>query len=349
MAAPFLVDGDEAFIGAAVGIAIGDGVPATEDVALTVDQLVSDAGVAMARAANEDGGVEVYDAEMRAEVEERRTLEMRLRGGLERGEFQLAYQAIVELADERLLGFEALARWTDPPTPGMGPAQFIPVAEAAGLIGALGSELLGQACAQLAHWQRIRPDVFVSVNLSARQLAEPDLPARVAAALATAGADPSGLHLEITETVLLDDVDRAVATLQELKLTGVRLCLDDFGTGYSSLTYLARLRSTWSRSTAPSWPGWASPTGTRRWSPPSSGWPARSATSWSPKASRPPPRPAACGRSAVRWRRGTSTPGRWPHPRRRSCSAPDPVGCWAHRPRPRPGLAPWPSPSVPRS
>lgn len=233
----FVIDDEEAFIGASVGIAIaeigGEGS--------TVDQLVSDAGVAMARAVAAGAGVEVFDVEMRSQVEERRTLELNLRRGLERGEFGLAYQPIVELADGRLLGFEALARWVDPPTPGMGPAQFIPVAEDSGLIGALGAELLGQACGQLAHWQRIRPDVFVSVNLSARQLAEPDLPERVARALAVAGADPAGLHLEITETVLLDDVDAAVESLQKLKLTGVRLCLDDFGTGYSSLTYLCRL------------------------------------------------------------------------------------------------------------
>ncbi len=235
----FVIDEDEAFIGAAVGIAIADGDGDGEP--RTVDQLVSDAGVAMARAVEAEAGVEVFDVEMRSQVEERRTLELSLRRGLERGEFGLAYQPIVELADGRLLGFEALARWIDPPTPGMGPAQFIPVAEDSGLIGALGAELLGQACGQLAHWQRIRPDVFVSVNISARQLAEPDLPERVARALSDAGADPAGLHLEITETVLLDDVDAAVASLQKLKLTGVRLCLDDFGTGYSSLTYLCRL------------------------------------------------------------------------------------------------------------
>ena len=235
----FVIDDDEAFIGAAVGIAIADGD--AEGETRTVDQLVSDAGVAMARAVAAEAGVEVFDVEMRSQVEERRTLELSLRRGLERGEFGLAYQPIVELADGRLLGFEALARWVDPPTPGMGPAQFIPVAEDSGLIGALGAELLGQACGQLAHWQRVRPDVFVSVNISARQLAEPDLPERVARALSDAGADPAGLHLEITETVLLDDVDAAVASLQKLKLTGVRLCLDDFGTGYSSLTYLCRL------------------------------------------------------------------------------------------------------------
>jgi diguanylate cyclase (GGDEF)-like protein/PAS domain S-box-containing protein len=232
---PFVVDDDEAFIGAAAGISLaeaGDG---------TVDQLVSDAGVALARAIETDVPIEVFDAEMRAEVESRRTLELNLRRGLERGEFGLAYQPIVELDDGRLVGFEALARWTDPPSGDMGPAQFIPVAEESGLIGALGRELLGQACAQLAQWQRQHEDVFVSVNLSARQLAEPDLPETVASALAEAGAHPSGLHLEITETVLLDDVDRAVESLQRLKLTGVRLCLDDFGTGYSSLTYLCRL------------------------------------------------------------------------------------------------------------
>jgi len=235
MEEPFVVGDDDAFIGAAVGIAVA------EPPGSTVDQLVSDAGVAMARAVEADVPVLLYDRTMRSEVEVRRRLELSLRRGLERGEFGLAYQPIVELADGRLLGFEALARWADPPAPGMGPAQFIPVAEESGLIGALGSELLGQACAQLAHWQRLRPEVFVSVNLSARQLAEPDLPERVARALADAGADPSGLHLEITETVLLDDVDGAVESLRQLKTTGVRLCLDDFGTGYSSLTYLSRL------------------------------------------------------------------------------------------------------------
>jgi diguanylate cyclase (GGDEF)-like protein/PAS domain S-box-containing protein len=234
MEEPFVLDGDEAFVGAAAGIAVshaGEG---------TVDQLVSDAGVAMARAVEAGGPIEVFDAEMREQVEIRRTLELSLRRGLERGEFGLAYQPIVELADGALLGFEALARWAAAP-PGMGPAQFIPVAEDFGLIGALGNELLSQACRQLARWQRGRPDLFVSVNLSARQLAEPDLAERVAAALDESGADPAGLHLEITETVLLDDVDRAVESLQRLKGTGVRLCLDDFGTGYSSLTYLCRL------------------------------------------------------------------------------------------------------------
>ena len=133
MAEPFAVDDDEAFIGAAAGIALaeaGDG---------TVDQLVSDAGVALAWAVETDVGIEVFDAEMRAEVESRRMLELRLRRGLERGEFRLAYQPIIELDDGRLVGFEALARWTDPPVGDMGPAQFIPVAEDAGLIGALGA------------------------------------------------------------------------------------------------------------------------------------------------------------------------------------------------------------------
>ncbi len=231
----FVIEGDDVFLGGIVGIAMaesGDG---------TVDQLVSDAGVALAHAADDGVPIAVFDAEMRAEVEARHTLERSLRRGLERGEFLLAYQPIVELAEGQLLGFEALARWVDPPAAGMGPAQFIPAAEDAGLIGALGQELLAQACEQLAHWQRVRSDVFVSVNLSARQLAEPDLAQRVAATLADAGADPAGLHLEITETVLLDDVERAVESLHQLKLVGVRLCLDDFGTGYSSLTYLCRL------------------------------------------------------------------------------------------------------------
>ncbi len=235
MAEPFLLGPDEAFVAAAVGIAVAAGG------ASTVDQLVSDADVAMARAVAAGQGLEVFDAEMRAEVEARRTLELSLRRGMERGQFGLAYQPIVDLADGRVVGVEALARWTGGDAPAMGPDQFIPVAEDAGLIVSLGRDLLTQACWHLARWQRDRPDVFVSVNLSARQLAEPDLVTDVIAALRAAGAQAEGLHLEITETVLLDDVDAAVATLQSLKEIGLRLCLDDFGTGYSSLTYLCRL------------------------------------------------------------------------------------------------------------
>ncbi len=232
---PFRVGAEEAFLSASIGIAFAVlGLSSAET-------LISNADVAMYRA-KERGSprFEVFDAEMRARVDSRRRLEIALRHGIDRDEFELAYQPIVALEHGRIVGFEALVRWNHPLLGQLPPNEFIPVAEDSGLILQLGELLLAEACDRLAAWQERHPDLFVSVNLSGRQLAQPDLVDVVERCLARAGATPSGLHIELTETVLLRDVDAAVRRLQHLRRTGVKLSLDDFGTGYSSLSYLTR-------------------------------------------------------------------------------------------------------------
>jgi diguanylate cyclase (GGDEF)-like protein/PAS domain S-box-containing protein len=235
---PYHLGAEEAFISSAVGVSVAPhGVGAAET-------LISNADVAMNRAKLDNGtGIEVFDVEMREWVDNRRKLEVALRHGIERNEFELYYQPVVAVGSGRVHGFEALIRWNHPDLGLLSPAQFVPLAEDSGLILPLGQWIVDDACRQLAAWQRAHPDdpPQISVNLSGRQLALPHLAESVAQALTARGADPAGLHLEITETVLLEDVERVGRTLDELKAIGVKLAMDDFGTGYSSLTYLARL------------------------------------------------------------------------------------------------------------
>ena len=233
----YVVASEEAFIKTSVGIAFavqGFG---------TAESLISNADVAMKRVRlDASASFEVFDTEMRQWVDSRRKLENAMRHGIERGEFELYYQPVVKVSTGGIKGFEALVRWNHPELGLLPPIEFIPLAEDSGLIVALGELLLRNACRQLAAWQRAYPDrnLSVSVNLSGRQLELPDLAATVASALMDAGADPKGLDLEITETVLLDDVESAATTLDGLKKIGINLVVDDFGTGYSSLTYLCR-------------------------------------------------------------------------------------------------------------
>jgi diguanylate cyclase (GGDEF)-like protein/PAS domain S-box-containing protein len=234
---PFDLTVDEAFINVNVGISFAlDGLG-------TAESLISDADVAMFRAKEKGGSqLEIFDSDMRAWINSRRKTENALRHGLERDEFELHYQPIISLADGTIKGFEALIRWNRPHLGMVPPMEFIPVAEETGLIIPLGEWILDDACRQIAAWQGMRngDPLTVSVNLSGRQLAQRDIAGRVDAALSSAGADPKGLVIEITETVLLDDVDSAVRTLDALREIGVKLSIDDFGTGYSSLTYLRR-------------------------------------------------------------------------------------------------------------
>jgi diguanylate cyclase (GGDEF)-like protein len=158
------------------------------------------------------------------------------------GQFTLAYQPLVRLADRRLIGVEALARWHHPTHGVISPARFIPLAESTGLIVQLGLALLKQACAQAAVWQRCHEDPFmISVNLAVAQLRSPGLAAAVSSALKHAGLPPSRLQLEITESTIVNNGDTAIDTLHTLAHSGIKLAIDDFGTGYSSLAYLADL------------------------------------------------------------------------------------------------------------
>jgi predicted signal transduction protein with EAL and GGDEF domain len=237
MDVPFDLTIDEAFISCNVGISFAvDGLG-------TAESLLADADLAMFRAKEKGGSrFEIFDSEMRAWINDRRKTEVALRHALDREEFELHYQPIIEVASGRLKGFEALVRWNRGNLGMVSPGEFIPVAEDSGLIIPMGEWILDEACRQIGTWQRERPEqqLSVSVNFSGRQLAQRNIAETVARSLGESLADPSGLTIEITETILLDDVDQAVRTLGALKDIGVRLSIDDFGTGYSSLTYLRR-------------------------------------------------------------------------------------------------------------
>ena len=183
-----------------------------------------------------------FDPSMQAEVQQRAELEAGIRAGLERNEFTLWYQPQYDRY-RTLLGLEALVRWHHPEKGLVSPAEFIPVAESTGLIIPLGEQLLEQACRQLVAWAE-HPQLSqarVAVNISARQIHTPDFVERVSAILERTGAEPSRLELEVTESMLVQDVDNTIDKMRRLRRLGVRFSLDDFGTGYSSLIFLKQL------------------------------------------------------------------------------------------------------------
>ncbi len=235
--APFVVAGRELFTTASIGIASSvTGYTRSEDI-------IRDADTAMYRAkALGKARHELFDAGMHAKAVDRLGFENDLRRAIKRGEFALHYQPIVSLASGRWTGFEALLRWQRGGR-SIAPSEFIPVAEETGIIEPLGTWVLQEACRQAAIWRTRFPGgpfLGITVNVSTRQLARPDFLQIVKDALRDATLEPSGLRLEITETVLMDDPVRAEVVLRELRHLGVKIYLDDFGTGFSSLSYLHR-------------------------------------------------------------------------------------------------------------
>jgi EAL domain-containing protein (putative c-di-GMP-specific phosphodiesterase class I) len=228
----------EIFVGVSAGIALSDGDGSDPGA------LIRDADAAMYRAKERGRGRwELFDHGMRADALSRLDTESSLRRAEERGELQVRYQPIVSLRSGTVVGVEALLRWDHPGRGLLGPGDFIHVAEETGLIVSMGAWILDKACRQVACWQAEHPDLeplHISVNLSGRQLGHPALVADVHAILASTGVAPGQLELEITESVLMDDVDRSAETLLALKALGVKLVVDDFGTGYSSFSYLRR-------------------------------------------------------------------------------------------------------------
>jgi diguanylate cyclase (GGDEF)-like protein/PAS domain S-box-containing protein len=206
----------------------------------TPESLLGDADAAMYRAkARGRGRYERFDEAMRADATDRVRIEIELRRGLERGEFEAWYQPLIDLATGRPVSTEALVRWVHPERGVISPLEFIPVAEEAGLIAELGLQVLEQACRQTATWQRaIDPELGVSVNISGRQVIDPTFPAQVAAIAESSGLLAGTLALEITESVLMEEADSPVTVLGSLQEHGLTLMLDDFGTGYSSLSRL---------------------------------------------------------------------------------------------------------------
>ncbi len=231
-----LTDAAEVYLGASVGVVVSNG---PDD---TPARLLRDADVAMFSAKELGRGrVEVFDESMRERTVRRLELETSLRRALVQGEFRVHYQPLVHFERSEVIGFEALVRWEHPERGLTPPDEFLPTAEETGLIVPIGAWVLQEACAQAARWAAEtsnRGPLTVSVNLSARQLADPDIVTVVESAVAAAGLDPSLLVLEVTETVLMENRDRAIAVLQALAAQGVHIGIDDFGTGQSSLGYL---------------------------------------------------------------------------------------------------------------
>jgi diguanylate cyclase (GGDEF)-like protein len=238
MAAPFRLGAEEVFLSVSTGIALATGGDERPEA------LLRDADAAMYRA-KERGKAryELFDELMRTRAVTRLELENALHRAIEREEFQLHYQPEVELSTGRVVGMEALVRWHHAERGLIPPSEFIAVAEETGLIVPIGAWVVQEACQQARYVQDCHPSLAsleTSVNLSARQLAHPEVVDVVAAALDASGLDPSHLCVEITESAVMDDAERNVEVLRALKDLGVRLSIDDFGTGYSSLAYLKR-------------------------------------------------------------------------------------------------------------
>jgi len=237
VAEPFGLEGGPVVIGAALGIARfpGDGADA--------DALARNAAIAM-RHAKEQGSSahRFYDGRMESRSLERFKLEARLRRAIECSEFQVHYQAQIDLTTRGLIGAEALIRWTDPELGPVSPAHFIPAAEASGLIVEIGQWVLRDVCRQIMDWQAAGFAVpRIAVNLSFLQFRRPDFLETVKAIIAESGIDARQLEFELTESVVMHDAEQAISTLTALRGLGIELAIDDFGTGYSSLNRLRRM------------------------------------------------------------------------------------------------------------
>jgi diguanylate cyclase (GGDEF)-like protein/PAS domain S-box-containing protein len=237
---PLIVAGKELVVRGSIGISILEGSSTA-----SADELIRDADAAMYIAKRDGkGGYRLFEPEMHAGVLARLELRADLQRALENGQFDLHYQPIVRLADSRVAGMEALLRWRHPERGLVVPGDFIPFAEETGLIVPIGRWVLQEACRQAVAIQRLwsteDAPLYMCVNLSVKQLQHSDVIADVRDALADSGLEPGLLTLEITESMLIDDPEIAVVTLNELRSLGVRIAMDDFGTGYSSLSYLSR-------------------------------------------------------------------------------------------------------------
>jgi Amt family ammonium transporter len=231
LARPLVIDGHEIVLRASIGVVLA------ERQGVTAEELLQHSDDAMYRAKARGGGRPQLYTPGRAR--ERAGHEIQVESALRRAipdELVAHYQPVVALDGGRLVGLEALVRWQHPSRGLVLPGEFIPIAEQSGLVVALGDWMLGESCRQVAGWDDLR----VSVNVSGRQIAEGSLVGSVARALEESGLAPNRLQLELTETVLMDDIDGHVALMREVKELGVSLAVDDFGKGYSSLSYLHR-------------------------------------------------------------------------------------------------------------
>jgi diguanylate cyclase (GGDEF)-like protein len=235
---PIKLDSYEVYATASIGIAFsagGNGDP---------DSLLRDADTAMYQAKNRGKAHHVlFDHSMNAVALERLEMEADLRRAVAQNELRLRYQPIIDLATERVTEVEALVRWQHPRHGMIPPARFIPLAEETGMIVPIGRWVLAEACRQARKWHVSHPTlppIVIGVNLSAKQIQQPDLVSEVAEVLRETGLDPKCLKLEITESVMMQNAESTIEKLRELRDLGVSLAVDDFGTGYSSMAYLSR-------------------------------------------------------------------------------------------------------------
>lgn len=237
-AAPFPLDGQDVFISSSMGIAMGTAEYET------ADSILRNASAAMYRAKELGRGrYEVYDKAEYADVLAQLQLELEMHRAVDRGEFEVHYQPIVQLQTGFIAGFEALVRWRHPQRGLISPMEFIPMAEETGMIVPLGAWVMKEACRKIRQWQdqfSSEPPIYISVNVSARQLMHQDLIGLVQGVLSETAISPENLKLEMTETTIMENSERVLHVLQQLRAMNIQLLIDDFGTGYSSLSYLHR-------------------------------------------------------------------------------------------------------------
>ncbi len=237
IAEPFTLEGRQVFTSVSIGIVFGS-YQYNE-----ADDLLRDADIAMYSAKDNHKNYAIFNKKMHFDAVKLLELETDLRYAIERDEIELFYQPIIALEDAKLAGFEALARWNHPQRGLIPPYEFIPVAEYTGLIVPMTLKILQMACRQITKWQR-RAEGYetltVSVNLSGKHFAHPELVGQITEILGESYLYPGSLRLEITESAVMENAESAIAMLKQIRETGVQLSIDDFGTGYSGLSYLHR-------------------------------------------------------------------------------------------------------------
>jgi diguanylate cyclase (GGDEF)-like protein/PAS domain S-box-containing protein len=233
---PLDIDGREVFTSISIGIALG------AERYERPEQVLRDADIAMYEAkARGNGSYEIFDTLMHANILDRMRLVADLRGAVDHKELTLYYQPIIDLRTRQLTGFEALVRWNHPKRGLIYPLEFIPLAEEHGLIYQIGTWILHEACHELKLLQKqypAEPLLSMSINISSRQFSQQDLVGMLSGILIETGVDPHTVILEITESMIMENIDAAVATMKQLRNMGIQLHIDDFGTGHSSLSYL---------------------------------------------------------------------------------------------------------------
>lgn len=237
ISAPFTIEGRQIFTSVSIGIAFGNALyKQAEDV-------LRDADIAMYHAKESKHTCEIFNPTMHARAVTLLQLETDLRHAIERDELIVYYQPIIDLKNMQLRGFEALMRWSHPQRGIVPPGEFIPVSEETGLIIPMTIWILRESCRQLVKWQQLNPLnalLMISVNLSGKHFARPDLVEQVKQILEETNINPKCVKLELTESAVMDNAETAIEMLKQLRALGVQLSIDDFGTGYSSLSYLHR-------------------------------------------------------------------------------------------------------------